>query len=85
MNVEEDIKTILANTLSLGNRKASLTTDTPLLGNIPELDSMAVISVITAIQDHAGISIHDDEFSQEMFLTLGNLCSFVQQKLNQRS
>lgn len=82
MNVEDDIKTILASTLRLGNRKSSLTLDTPLLGNIAELDSMAVISVITAIQDHFGISIEDDEFSQEMFLTLGNLCSFVQQKLD---
>jgi acyl carrier protein len=81
-NVEDDIRTILANTLALGDRKSSLTLDTPLLGNIAELDSMAVISVINAIQDHFGISIEDDEFGQEMFLTLGNLCHFVEQKLD---
>lgn len=82
MNVEAEIKTILADTLSLGSRKGSLTASTPLLGNIAELDSMAVISVITAIQEHFGISIDDDEFSQEIFHTLGNLTKFVEQKLN---
>jgi acyl carrier protein len=82
MNVEEDIKTILADTLSLGDRKMTLTAATPLFGNIAELDSMAVISVITAIQDHFGIAIEDDEFNQDIFMTLGNLSKFVEQKLS---
>jgi acyl carrier protein len=82
MNVVEDVKSILADTLSLGARKASLTEATALLGSIPELDSMAVVNVITSIEEHFGISVADDEISADTFATLGTLVSFVRGKLN---
>lgn len=82
MNVAEDIKTMLADVLSLGARKSLLTESTPLLGSIPELDSMAVVNVITAMEDRFGISVEDDEISADTFATLGSLVGFVQGKLN---
>jgi acyl carrier protein len=82
VNVVEDIKTILADTLSLGSRKATLTEATSLLGSIPQLDSMAVVAVITAMEDHFGISVADDEISADTFATLGSLVTFVQGKLS---
>jgi acyl carrier protein len=82
MNVAEDIKTMLADVLSLGARKSQLTESTPLLGSIPELDSMAVVNVITAMEDRFGISVEDDEISADTFATLGSLVGFVQGKLN---
>ncbi|WNO60673.1 acyl carrier protein [Rheinheimera sp. MMS21-TC3] len=54
--------------------------DTLLLGAIPEFDSMAVISVITEIEEQLGIQIDDDEISAEVFETFGQLHSFVEQK-----
>ena len=81
MNVAEDIKTILADVLSLGARKSQLNESTPLLGSIPELDSMAVVNVITAMEDRFGISVSDDEISADTFATFGSLVSFVQEKL----
>lgn len=56
-------------------------TDTPLLGAIAEFDSMAVLAVITTLEDQLGISVDDDEISAEIFETFGSLLSFVQQKL----
>lgn len=82
MNVAEDIKTMLADVLSLGARKSQLNESTPLLGSIPELDSMAVVNVITAMEDRFGISVSDDEISADTFATLGSLVGFVQGKLN---
>ncbi len=82
MNVAEDIKTMLADVLSLGARKSQLNESTRLLGSIPELDSMAVINVITAMEDRFGISVSDDEISADTFATLGSLVGFVQEKLN---
>lgn len=82
MNVAEDIKTMLADVLSLGARKSQLNESTPLLGSIPELDSMAVINVITAMEDRFGISVSDDEISAATFATLGSLVGFVEGKLN---
>lgn len=54
--------------------------DTPLLGAIPEFDSMAVIAVITELEQQLGIQIDDDEISAEVFETFGRLSQFVEQK-----
>lgn len=81
MRVIEDVKNILSNTLNLGDRKNNLNANSILLGNIPELDSMAVINVITAIEEHFGIVVDDEEINAETFETLGSLAAFVEQKL----
>ena len=81
MIVVEEIKTMLADVLSLGSRKNQLTEATPLIGSIPELDSMAVVNVITAMEDRFGITVEDDEISANTFATLGSLVSFVEEKL----
>ncbi len=82
MNVAENLKTMLADVLSLGARKSQLNESTPLLGSIPELDSMAVVNVITAMEDRFGISVSDDEISADTFATLGSLIGFVEGKLS---
>lgn len=81
MTLVEDIKTVLADELSLGARKNQLTDATPLIGSIPELDSMGVVNVITALEDRFGISVEDDEISADTFATLGSLVAFVEKKL----
>jgi acyl carrier protein len=78
----EEIKTILADVLSLdATTKDSLNEQSALLGSIPELDSMAVVNLITALEEHFGITVDDDEISATTFETLGSLTAFVQQKL----
>ena len=77
----QEVTNILADVLSLGDRKSSLKADSVLLGNIPELDSMAVVNVITALEDHFGITVDDDEISAQTFETVGTLTGFVEQKL----
>lgn len=77
----DEVKNILAEVLSLGDAKDSLTADSALLGSIPELDSMAVVNLITALEEHFGIVVDDDEISATTFETVGSLTAFVQQKL----
>jgi acyl carrier protein len=62
---------------------ASLSADTLLFGNLPELDSMAVATVLTALEDRFQILIDDDEVSGELFATVGSLAAFVAGKLAQ--
>jgi acyl carrier protein len=81
MQYLEEVKNILSDVLSLGERKNALKEDSILLGELPELDSMAVVNVITALEDHFGITVDDDEISAETFETLGSLTRFVEQKL----
>jgi acyl carrier protein len=78
--VEQQVRSILRDTLQLGDRASRLTADTALLGNLPELDSMAVVTVITALEDRFGFVIEDDEISAETFATFGSLVDFVQGK-----
>lgn len=80
-SVIAELRRILADTLQLGARSASLTASSPLLGSLPELDSMAVVSVITAVEEHFGFVIADDEISADTFETLGSLAEFVEQKV----
>ena len=77
----EDIKNILGDVLALGDRKNALTADSGLLGSIPEFDSMAVVNILAALEDHFGISVDDDEISATTFETVGSLVRFVEEKL----
>ena len=77
----QDVKALLAQTLQLGPRADNLTADSPLLGAIPELDSMAVVTILTAMEEHFGFAVDDDEISADTFATLGSLTDFVDQKL----
>jgi acyl carrier protein len=72
---------VVGSALQLGTRARALDASTPLLGAIPELDSMAVVNVITALEEHFGISVADDEIGAATFATLGSLSAFVEQKL----
>ena len=81
MHSLEEVKNLVSDTLGLGERGAALTADSALLGAIPELDSMAVINLITALEEQYGFSIADDEISAEVFETLGSLAAFVDWKL----
>jgi len=76
----EEVKTILTDVLSLGESGRRLDADSPLLGSLPELDSMAVVSLIGALEDHFDIEVADDDISASTFETLGSLAAFVAHK-----
>ena len=80
--VIDDVKTILANVLQLGPRAAMMSASTPLLGAIPELDSMAVVNLVAALEEQFGIRVDDDEMQASTFQTLGSLALYVEQKLD---
>ncbi len=77
----DEVRNVLSDVLCLGERKNLLNVDSSLLGSIPELDSMAVVNVITALEEHFEITVDDDEISAKTFETLGSLTYFVEQKL----
>ena len=81
MDTLNRVKAILRDTLNLGSRAERLTADSPLLGGIPEFDSMAVVTVVTMIEDELGITIDDDELSADVFATVGSLAAFVARKM----
>jgi len=83
MNVLFEVVRVLDEVLSLNGRSAGFTRITHLLGAIPELDSMAVVSLITALEEQFGVAINDDEIDGETFATVGSLVDFVSEKIEQ--
>jgi acyl carrier protein len=75
------VRALLSSVLQLGEKARTLDAASPLLGALPELDSMAVVHVLTAIEDQFGVVISDDEMSAEIFATLGSLAEFVEAKI----
>lgn len=82
MDVEREVLRVLDDVLSLRGRSSSFTRATHLLGAIPELDSMAVVALITSIEERFGISIGDDEIDGQTFSTVGALSDFIGAKVS---
>lgn len=81
MDVTQQVVRILDEVLSLNGRAANFTRDTALLGAIPELDSMAVVSLLTALEERFGIVIDDGDVDGDVFRTVGALSDFVNERL----
>lgn len=77
----EAVKRILRDTLQLGKRADLLNEHSALLGEIPELDSMAVVTILTLFEDEFGIEVNDDDISAETFATVGSLAHFLQERV----
>lgn len=82
MDVEKEVLKILADTLSTGSGAVSLDMNSPLLGAVPELDSMAVVAIITTMEERFGFLVADDEIDGSTFATVGSLVGFAKSKLD---
>lgn len=77
----DEVKLLIGEILQLDERARAFELDTPLLGSIPEFDSMAVLTLIHALEQQFGIQIADDEISAETFETVGRVYQFVRNKV----
>jgi acyl carrier protein len=81
LDIQTQVIRILDEALNLGGRASAFDAATPLLGAVPELDSMGVVTLIGALEDRLGVTVEDDEISGETFATVGSLTAFVGEKL----
>lgn len=81
MDIKKEVLAVIDEVLSLGGRASSYALDTPLLGAVPELDSMAVVGVINLMEERFGFVVEDDEIDGSSFATVGSLVEFVEGKL----
>jgi acyl carrier protein len=72
---------VLDQVLGLRGRAEAFDDGTVLLGALPELDSMAAVSVLTALEDRFGFTVADDDVDGTVFATVGSLVAFVEAKL----
>jgi len=81
VDTNREVLSVLDEVLNLKGRTATFTPQTALLGAVPELDSMAVTSLLTSLEDRFGFAIDDDEIDGSVFATVGSLTDFVSRKL----
>jgi len=74
-----EIKQLLIETLSLDITPLEMEDDALLLGDIPEFDSMAIVSIITALEENYQFTSADDELTADVFESITTVVEFVQQ------
>ncbi len=72
---------LLTSTMGLPAGALEASPDTPLLGALPELDSVSVMSFLINLEEQYGIVIADDEVDAGVFQTLGSVTEFVSARL----
>jgi acyl carrier protein len=77
----EAVRAVVVETLGVQDRAGTLEASTPLLGSLPELDSMAVLELVLALEERFGIAIEGEDVTAEVFETLASLAAFVDGKL----
>jgi acyl carrier protein len=77
----DGVKTVLVEVLGIADRAGSITPSTELLGSLPELDSMAVVELVVALESRFGVQINDDDITGEVFESVGTLAAFIDEKL----
>lgn len=79
--IETELRALLRDCLGLSQQRVDVfDADTGLFGHLPELDSMAVATLLTEMEDRLGIVIEDDEIDGEMLENFGDLTAFVAAK-----
>jgi acyl carrier protein len=66
----------------MGSRLQQMDAAAPLLGAVPELDSITVVNLIAAVEEHFGITVAADEIGASTFETHGSLPQFIERMLS---
>ena len=79
--IDEKLRAILVDVLALEKERVDeFDADTGLFGHLPELDSMAVATLFTEMEDRLEIVIEDEDVDGEMLETYGGLLTFTEAK-----
>lgn len=73
----EAVIEVLVTTLGIEDQATSFDASTPLFGELPELDSLGVVELAAALETRFDIEIADEDFTGELFETVGTLTDFV--------
>lgn len=76
--VVDEVISVVTATLGIAARRSEITPATELLGNVSELDSLAVLEVVAALESRFGIRLDDDDVVAESFATFGRLAGLVE-------
>ena len=82
---DQALRAALAEALDVDQEQvAGFDAETALFGALPQLDSMAVATLLTDLEDRLDIVIDDDDVDAEVFETFGTLAALLARKLETR-
>ena len=81
-DVLAEVIATIGETLGIEDRATQFAAETLLLENLPELDSMAIVELVLALEERFGIEIDDAQITGELFESVGSLAEFVDSQLN---
>jgi acyl carrier protein len=73
------VKETLVETLGLHDRE--VTAETLLFGSLPELDSLALVEVITALEERFGLQMDEEDITADVFESIGSLATHIDRRL----
>jgi acyl carrier protein len=73
------VKVVIVKSLGIQDRADTLEASTELFGSLPELDSMAVVTLAVNLEREFDFEIDDEDFTGDVFETIGSLAEFVEQ------
>lgn len=53
-------------------------TETPMLGALPDFDSMTMVTLITLVEERLGVFVSDADIKADDFMTLGAFAQWIQ-------
>ncbi|MYB89718.1 MAG: acyl carrier protein [Proteobacteria bacterium] len=80
----EQVLEVLAESLPLPETTYEMGEQAPLLGTIPELDSMAITGIIAGLEKNFGVVFDEEDLDAKAFQTVGILRDLIASKMESR-
>ena len=68
---------VLNGVLGTDHSGGAFTAQTLLFGSLPELDSLALVELISAMEDRFAFEMDEDDITAEVFESVGSLSAYV--------
>jgi acyl carrier protein len=75
----DQVKSLIGQTLGIAYRADSMNASTRLLDSLPELDSMAVVELLVAIEGRFGFEVRSADIVTGTLETVGTLAAYVEE------
>ena len=74
---------VVAESLSCTIDVRAMQAEDALLGALPELDSIGIVALITALENRFDVHFEDDDLYAEVFATVASLLAHINMRLEQ--
>ncbi len=74
---------VIAESLGCTMDVRAMQAEDALLGVLPELDSIGIVALITALEDRFDVHFEDDDLDAEVFATVASLLAHINTRLEQ--